>query len=355
MSKEVLKSVHSQRVLGYLNRIYDDRRRKHTFRGKGRQEFDVWQSHARPALRRLIRLETIESSLEGHQPSVELGGIEDMCTYIRQKGHIETEPDVRLPFWLLRPEGRGPFPLALVPHGHDRYGWDTCVGLARDEAARRRIIDEDRDVAVQAVSRGFITIAPATRGISPIGVPDIGDRHGSQDCRGQLIHCLLAGRTAIGERVWDMQRLIDWAGTLPEVDAGRILMMGNSGGGMVTIYAAACDPRITIAVPSCSFSTLVGIDGNVHHCDCNTVPGILEFGEFHDVAGLIAPRHLLTVNGRCDPLHSTDEVDRAVESLSRIYDAAGAPDRYEHKYGDAGHRFYKDLMWPFVLRALREI
>mgnify|MGYP003349230786 CR=1 FL=1 len=61
-----------------------------------------------------------------------------------------------------------------------------------------------------------------------------------RECRSQLMHCLLAGRTAVGERVWDLQRLLDWAVTLPGADSRRVLMMGNSGGGMVTMFAAAC-------------------------------------------------------------------------------------------------------------------
>jgi dienelactone hydrolase len=197
-----------------------------------------------------------------------------------------------------------------------------------------------------------VAIAPNTRGFAPANVPDITARHGDRNCRSQLIHCLLAGRTAIGERVWDLSRLINWAAALPEVDGSRILMMGNSGGGVATLYAAACDARIAVAVPSCSFCTFVGRDGVVHHCDCNTVPGILAWGEFHDVAALIAPRPLLIVNGRQDTLFPLPEVDRAVERVHRIYDAAGVPDRLVHRYGDGGHRFYADLMWPFIRKAM---
>jgi hypothetical protein len=119
----------------------------------------------------------------------------------------------------------------------------------------------------------------------------------------------------------------------------------------LTLYAAACDTRITIAVPSCSFCTIVGESGRIHHCDCNAVPGILAFGEFHDVAGLIAPRHLLTVNGRTDALFPLSEVDRAAAAVAAVYEAAGAPERYAHRYGDGGHRFYKGIMWEFIERV----
>ncbi len=88
--------------------------------------------------------------------------------------------------------------------------------------------------------------------------------------------------------------------------------------------------------------------GTLRHCPCNAVPGLLAFGEFWDVAGLLAPRPLLTVNGRHDGLHPTDEVDAAVARLAKIYAAAGAEGRYEHRYGEAGHRFYADIMWPWI-------
>jgi dienelactone hydrolase len=231
---------------------------------------------------------------------------------------------------------------------------DTYAGIYHDEEKRLKIEREDRDVAVQAVRRGFLAIAPNTRGFAPANVPDITGRHGARNCRSQLIHCLLAGRTAIGERVWDLSRLIDWAVTLPEVDASQVLMMGNSGGGVATLYTAACDTRIKVAVPSCSFCTLVGQNGVVHHCDCNTVPGILGWGAFHDVAGLIAPRHLLIVNGKQDTLFPLAEVDRAVEAARRIYAAAEVPERFAHRYGAGGHRFYADLMWPFICDALED-
>jgi len=149
-----------------------------------------------------------------------------------------------------------------------------------------------------------------------------------------------------------MQRIIDWAAQLPDVDGRRVLMMGNSGGGMVTIFAAACDQRIGIAVPSCSFAPTVSRSGYVFHCDCNMVPGLIELGGLPGVAGLIAPRHLLAVNGRTDALFSQAEIERAVSHVQRVYEASGHADRFEHQWGDQGHRFYKDLMWPFVLDAL---
>lgn len=345
---------HPADVERFLKGIFAERNRRFAFRPDYPGGFPHWQADARPALRELIGLDNIARHSAGHKPTVELGEPRDREEYTLRKGRVETEPNVRIPFWLLKPKGKGPYPLAVLPHGHDWRGHDTHAGVYHDEAHRAKSIAQDRDVAVQAVKRGFLAIAPAVRGLATAadGVPDVFDRHGGRDCRSHFMHCLLAGRTAIGERVWDMSRLIDWAAELPEVDADRLLMMGNSGGGVVTMYAAACDERISIAVPSCSFSVIASREGRIYHCDCCAIPGILRWGELFDVCGLIAPRHLLAVNGVKDRLHTASDINRSAERVRAIFKAAGAAERFQHRWGKEGHRFYKDLMWPFVMKAI---
>jgi len=238
-------------------------------------------------------------------------------------------------------------------HRHDAQGWHTYAGRWPTDEKRQRGLAEDRDVALQAARRGFLALAPATRGIAgDATVPDLGARHGGRDCRSHWFHSLLAGRTAMGERVWDMMHLLDWACSREEADATRVLVMGNSGGGMVITYTAACDPRVRVAVASCSFAPYVRADGRLQHCDCNAVPGILTFGEFWDVAGLIAPRAFLAVHGEEDSLFVRADVDRGAAEMRRIYQAAGAADRFACRFGRGGHRFYADLMWPFILENL---
>ncbi|MBM4047112.1 MAG: alpha/beta hydrolase [Planctomycetes bacterium] len=338
-------------VQAYLARLYGECEREFACRARTPEDVAAWQAEARPTLRRLLGLGRMERLLKGHRVTAQFDAAEDLGDCTRQRGRLETEPSVWIPFWLLRPKGEGPFPLALTPHGHDARGHDTSAGVAASPADLRRIAEEDRDVAVQAARHGYLALAPATRGIGCDGVPDLGRRHDGRSCRSQLIHCLIAGRTAMGERVWDMERFTDWALANLPVHDRDLLMLGNSGGGMVTTYAAACDTRVQIAIPSCSFAPYVRLWGQVTHCDCNLVPGILRFGEFHDVAGLIAPRPLLIVHGRRDPLHQPEHVAQAMEGLRRIYEAAGAADRVQLAYGDGGHRFYADLMWPFVAKG----
>ncbi|HCQ04979.1 MAG TPA: hypothetical protein DIT99_31860, partial [Candidatus Latescibacteria bacterium] len=145
-------------------------------------------------------------------------------------------------------------------------------------------------------------IAPTTRAFGETRTEKDKETNKVHSCQIQLRHGLLAGRTPIGERVWDMSRLIDWALANVEVNPDKIAMTGNSGGGTITVFAAACEPRISVAMPGCYFCTFEGSIGSINHCDCNYVPGILRFGEMYDVAGLIAPRPFNAIAGRDDPI-----------------------------------------------------
>jgi hypothetical protein len=78
-----------------------------------------------------------------------------------------------------------------------------------------------------------------------------------------------------------------------------------------------------------------------------------DLGGLPGVAGLAAPRHLLSVNGVKDSLHSPPEIEAAAAYVRGIYRASGRPERYEHRWGSGGHRFYKELMWPFIEQAFR--
>jgi dienelactone hydrolase len=59
---------------------------------------------------------------------------------------------------------------------------------------------------------------------------------------------LLLGASFALYRIWDGIRALDYLLSRPEVHASRIGCAGHSGGGTMTMYVAALDPRIKIAV-----------------------------------------------------------------------------------------------------------
>ncbi len=318
-----------------------------SFRASSKKELSVWQEKFRSKLREALGLSNMEQDLKDHQPEAEMSGSEDMGSYFRETWHIWVEPTVPLPFYLLRPKNRrGPIPLVLTPHGHSRPHLYVGIALNREEEESSK--NGERDVACQAVEEGYLVIAPTTRGFGETRTDEAKEMDEKHSCRIQLMHDLLVGRTPIGDRVWDNSRLLDWALAHEDVDSGRIAITGNSGGGTISLFTAACDTRIRVAVPSCYFCTFQGSIGSINHCDCNYIPGILRLGEMYDVAGLVAPRAFLAVAGKEDHIFPIEHSIEAFERLKNIYRVSGAPDNCRLYIGEEGHRYYKKAVWPFI-------
>lgn len=337
-------------VASYLKRIQLGEQK---FKFNTSIDFYKWQQDARDSLVKLIGLEQMRKELIGFKPKIVVSAaISINENYTRQLCVIETEPGIKVPFYYLVPsksKNVEQFPLFIAPHGHDKFGLHSYSGSFKNDNHRSEILAREGNIAEQAALRGFISIAPATRGLaSELLVSDPKGRHGKRPCRAQLIHCLLSGRTPTAERVWDMQRILDWATKQPKVDPKRIVMTGNSGGGVLTTYMAAIDDRITVAVPSCSFTSSTSPEGYIFHCDCCLIPGFRNWGGWKELAGLIAPRRLLIVHGIKDGLHHRPSVETLVSEVNAIFKIAGVPSHVSIKWGDNGHRFYPHLMWPFI-------
>ncbi|MDF1513265.1 MAG: alpha/beta hydrolase family protein, partial [Anaerolineae bacterium] len=212
-----------------------------------------WQQAFRPRLREILGLDTLASGLADYQPRVQRYQIDDMGDHYREYWRIWTEPTVPLPFYLLRPKTDGPYPLVFTPHGHNHP--HIYVGITHNEAEKKSVQEGERDIAVQAVQQGYLAIAPTTRAFGETRTEQDKADNAVHSCRTQLMHDLLVGRTPIGDRVWDISMLLTWALESLPIDAQRVAITGNSGGGTISVFAAACDERITVAVPSSYFCT----------------------------------------------------------------------------------------------------
>ena len=323
------------------------------FQGKDHAAFVQWKAAFLPRLKERLGLAKIAGQLKGYAPRAYMRSSEDAGGFIRQRWLIWTEPTVPLPMVVLIPKhlpaGRR-VPLVFTPHGHGKNP-ESYAGIYFDAAEKAYTEATGRDVAVQAVKQGYLVIAPTTRAFGETRTEEAKRDSVPFSCRIQLMHDLLVGRTPIGDRVWDISRILDWALENLPVDAQRVAITGNSGGGTVSLFAAACDERITVAAPSSYFCTFSESIGTIAHCDCNYIPGILELAEMGDVAGLIAPRPLCVINGVKDEIFPIEATRRAFSHLRMIYEAAGAPLQAELYEGAGGHQYYGDGSWPFIKKS----
>ena len=310
-----------------------------SMRKSGDEDFKAWQKKAGSKLMELLGL-----PLEEAEENFRIEWTKDdepSCTEIRFL--FQSEPLVDVSCHLLLPKNvpQENLPLIICLQGHSK-GMHISLGRPIYEGDEVTISGGDRDFARQIVASGQAALAIEQRAFGERGGTPKGPA-----CRQPAVQALMLGRTLIGERCWDVSRAIDVIEKhFPMIDMSRIAIMGNSGGGTATIYAAAVEPRIAAAMPSCAFCGYLPSIGAQEHCLCNYIPSIMKYFDMGDLAGLIAPRPFVVVNGQHDGIFPIDSAKEQMEIAYGLYRDAGAPDMARHVVGPEGHRFYAALAWP---------
>jgi hypothetical protein len=74
-----------------------------------------------------------------------------------------------------------------------------------------------------------------------------------------------------------------------------------------------------------------------------------------DIMGLFAPKPVVIVAGREDPIFPFSATLKAFKDLQKIYRAFGASKRCHLVIGEGGHRFYAEQAWPVLLAEMRKV
>jgi hypothetical protein len=255
---------------------------------------------------------------------------------------FESEPGFFIPAHLVFPKKiKENIPLVVCLQGHST---GMHVSLARERYPSRApiAVDGDRDFCIQAVSLGYAALALEQRGFGELSY----NADGKNCCHELSWQAALVGKTLLGQRIYDISNAITAVTSAFDfIDASKIGVMGNSGGGTSSYYAACMDERIKVSMPSSSFCSVTDAWGGIYHCGCSYIHGMLNYFEMADLAVMIAPRYLIAVNGIYDHLQPFEATQREFERVKEIYGKAGVPDHCRLVVGPEGHRFYADLAW----------
>lgn len=311
-------------------------------------DYEAWRSQVGEKLTELLG-----DMPQKVEPNIRIEWEKEHTDFIEKRIIFTAEEYVDVPCHLWIPkEAKTPCPVIICLQGHSS-GMHISMGRSIYDGDVELIQGGDRDFAIQIVKEGYAALVLEQRGF--------GERKSDAvllkqpgaltSCWHPAMTAIMMGRTLIGERVWDISRAIDMLEKLPEIDKDKIAVMGNSGGGTATYYAACMDERIKIAMPSCSVCSFERSIVYKRHCTCNYIPNIAKYFDMGDLACLIAPRPLIVVAGKEDNGFFIDGVKKAYDTIEKIYQKAGAEDNCRLVVGDGGHRFYADISWP-VFREL---
>ena len=252
--------------------------------------------------------------------------------YVIEKILFESQPGFFVTANLYRPAtGSGPFPAVLYPLGHEPGGkaypvWQQMLAtLARKGyvALTWDPLGQGERVQLWAADMGRSKAVASTTEHTVLG-----------------IQCLLLGDNIARYTIWDGMRALDYLVSRPEVDATRVAVTGNSGGGTHTAYLAALEDRLHVAAPSCyltSWRNLLPTIGPQDAEQC-LLPFLGEGLDHGDFIYAFAPRPYLMLPAIRDFFPILGARATFAEAAG-VYDRIGAPQKIHKAEADDGHGF----------------
>lgn len=272
-------------------------------------------------------------------------GTIDAGDYTIDRVTFESLPGLIVTGNLFVPKKPGKHPGIVFPLGH----WDQGKPAAQHMAAN-------------FARKGFVVLA-----YDPLGQ---GERQQAFDKRanrsligGSTEQHFMAGANAIlinesfaRYRIWDAKRAIDYLISRPEVDGERIGATGCSGGGTVTTYISALDPRVKVSAPACYMNSFrLVFTGPVGDSEQSPLDFIAAGLDETDYVEMFAPKPWLIGNTELDfftPAGAKIVYDEA-KSWYKIF---GAEDKVKWVVGPGGHGTptkVREAIYEWMMRWLQ--
>jgi cephalosporin-C deacetylase-like acetyl esterase len=227
--------------------------------------------------------------------------------------------------------GTPPYPAIVVPLGHEANG--------KAHVATQRL-------AVTFARNGFVVLV-----FDPIGQGERVQLHdpatGTSNVEFPTVEhtlagtqCALLGHSAARHFIWDTMRALDYLAERPEVDASRLGITGNSGGGTITALVAALDGRVKAAAPSCFITSWKRLLETMGPQDAEQNPtGFLADGlDFGDLIVAAAPKPYLILSATRD-FFPIDGARATFQEAQRLYGIGGAGEKLAMFEADDEHGY----------------
>lgn len=271
--------------------------------------------------------ELIGGPLEKTPLNPRVTGVTDRGQYRIENIIFESLPKVYVTANLYIPtSGQPPYPAILAPIGHTDKGKSyRSYQYLYQSLARKGYVVLVYDPFGQGERLQYINPQTGQSLYGPTGEHDQAGRP-----------MVLLGDTFALYRAWDGIRGLDYLVTRPEVDVNRLGCTGHSGGGTMTMYLTALEPRLRAAVVVEGNSENVAgpfydPPGAAADAEQNIVGG-LPFGiDREDLLWAFAPKPLLMCYTKHDegqtysPVYE-ESTKSIYQELQRVYDLLGAKD-----------------------------
>ena len=272
--------------------------------------------------------------------------LEEVTTdsYIRRKITFAAEAGDRVPAYLLIPRDLpGKAPAMLCLHQTTAIGKGEPAGLDGLQ---------NLHYAHELAERGYVTLAPDYVTFGDYDIEACPEGYASGTMKG----------------IYNHRRALDLLQSLPQVDGDRLGSIGHSLGGHNTLFVAAFDERIKVAVTSCGFNSFFKyMQGDLAGwTQQRYMPRIAEvYGsdpasmpfDFTEVLAAIAPRAVFVNAPAGDTNFEISGVKDCLKAARPVYALHAATDKLVASHPDCGHDFPPEVRtaaYEFVDSVLRD-
>jgi dienelactone hydrolase len=266
--------------------------------------------------------------------------------YTIEKVIFESLPEFYVTANLYLPREGGKHPGVLMPMGHSEEGKLAGQPMAANLAMKGFVV-----LAYDPVGQGERQQANDRRvEASLVGVAT--DQHiqaGAQS--------ILAGENFARYRIWDAKRALDYLLSRPEVESEKIGCTGCSGGGTLTTYISALDPRIKVAAPACYINSWRQLFAGPTGDSEQSFPFFLSSGlDVADYIELFAPKPWL-INSTVGDFFPIEGARHAYQEALDWYRIYNAEDNIRWAIGPGPHGTpleIREAIYEWMIRWLKD-
>jgi cephalosporin-C deacetylase-like acetyl esterase len=266
--------------------------------------------------------------------------------YVIDKVIFESLPGFYVTANLYRPNQPGRYPGVLLQAGHTQEGKPEGQRLAANLALKGFVI-----LAFDPVGQGEREQTYDRRVDRPLAGWSVPEhiQEGAQN--------VLIGESVARYFIWDAKRALDYLVSRPEVDPERLGAVGCSGGGALTTFIGALDPRVKAVAPACFVNSYRLLFAGPNPDSEMSPPQLLSSGlDMADYIELSAPTPWLILATESD--YFTPAGARLVyEEARRWFGLYGATDKLRFFVGPGPHGTpleTREAIYEWMIRWLKD-
>jgi dienelactone hydrolase len=268
-------------------------------------------------------------------------------SYTIEKVIYESLPGFYVTANLYRPNASGRYPAVLLQAGHTQEGKPENQRIAANLAMKGFVV-----LCFDPIGQGERVQTWSRQSNEPLAgwsVPE----HILMDAQSQLI-----GQGLARYFIWDAMRSLDYLASRPEVDSSRIGAAGCSGGGALTTFIGALDPRVKAVVPACYPSSFQVVFPTTASHGEMAFPHFLAGGlDIADFVEMSAPKPWLLEATEADQFgFSRQGVELVYREAQDWYHLYHARDNVAFKVGPGTHgmpRASREALYQWMIRWLK--